>query len=1134
MKHLLPVMLLLFCQIQCANEPFDSSEKDVSPLFSKLSSEQTNILFNNKLEDTKDHNIMIYSNYYGGAGIGIGDFNNDGLADVYFAGNLVADQLYLNKGSLEFEDISAQAGIIDNGGWSSGVLIGDVNQDGFADIYVTRELYDDRPDLRENLLYINQGIDPNDQSEHPKPRFIESASLYNLNDNERTRHASFIDFDKDGDLDIFLLNQPPNPGDYSKFYNTELLLDEYRPRLLENTGPPSADGSIGGFVDISTKAGFLKTGFPNSVSASDINGDGWTDLYVANDFWVGDWLYINNGDGTFTDKIEEYTNHISFSSMGVDAADINNDGIIDLSVVDMAAEDNYRSKANMSGMNPEAFWKVVDDGGHYQYMFNTLQLNTGLGHMSDVAQLAGVATTDWSWSVLIADFDNDRWKDIFITNGLMRDIRNKDASKILPDFLEKKTFEYIKDNPNPEELSIWDIVDINEALDLVPSEPLQNYIYKNNGDLSFSKKIKEWGLTEKTFSNGAAYADLDNDGDLDIISNNINDQASVYINHATDQRKQNYIRIKPISHSKHHTIHGTKCWIRSSEGEQFAELTGVRGMYSTSESVLHFGLGNVSKIESIRLLWPDGKESVLQNVKANQFLEIAYETAKQPITKNTQDINPIFVAFNEEVNVDYKHQENEFDDYKTQVLLPHKMSSFGPMMAVGDINGDGLEDVYIGGAVRQAGNILLQNAKGTFRTVKQASFEEDKNQEDMGASFFDADNDGDMDLYVVSGGNEYQSESQKYNDRLYINNGSGIFQKENQRIPDIRSSGSKVRPVDFDKDGDIDLLVAGRHKVWSYPEPASSVLLINEKGMFSQAKNEIAKDLNALGMVNDIKWFDYDHDGWQDLVAVGEWMGITILKNNKGQSLEKIATDLEETSTGWWFSVETADIDGDGDEDIVAGNLGENYKYKATEEEPFEVYYDDFDNNNSKDIVLTYYNYGIQYPLRGRQCSSEQIPTLKEKMPTYDLFASSDVKNVYGEDNLANALHYEATNFTSTYFENKGNGTFEPHKLPILAQLSSVNDIIIDDFDKDQNKDILLAGNLYNAEVETTRNDAGFGLLLKGDGKGNFNSVQAKESGFFVPQDVKSLAAVHTPLGQLIFVGSNDDYLRVFKLQSKK
>lgn len=1089
------------------------------PLFELLSVKKTHVTFNNELKDTKEHNIMIYSNYYGGAGVGVGDLNNDGLPDLYFAGNLVADQLYLNLGNLEFENITDQAGITDNGGWSSGVIFADVNQDGWLDIYVTRELYDDAPDLRRNRLYISQGVD-----KAGKLSFKEQAAAYGVDDSERTRHATFLDYDHDGDLDLFLLNQPPNPGDYSKYYNTELLQEQYSPRLLQNNGAK--------FVDVTEKAGLLKAGFPNSVTASDLNGDGWTDLYVANDFWVGDWLYLNNGDGTFSDKIHENLRHISFSSMGVDAGDINNDGLLDVMVVDMVAEDNYRLKTNMSGMNPEAFWKVVRDGGHHQYMFNMLHLNSGEAQFSDIAQLANVASTDWSWSNLLADFDNDGWKDIFVTNGLMRDIRNNDASKKFPKYLEKALHDYLEKHPNPGDISIWDIVNIEEALKLVPSVKLSNYGFRNNGDLTFSKVTEEWGLSQKTFSNGSAYADLDLDGDLDLVINNVNDPASIYRNHAVERNNSHYLRIKPLADQAGVTAFGCKVWLEQGGSAQFQEITNVRGMYSTSEPVAHFGLGAQAQAATVRIQWPDGKTQLLHNVAADQVIEAKYSQAAKLQEPAAATPATIFQNINEEIGLKVRHKENVFDDFKIQVLMPQKMSNLGPCLASADLNGDGLDDFYIGGAAKEAGRIFIQQANGSFIPAPGDAFETDKLHEDLGATFFDSDQDGDLDLYVVSGGNEFLADAAAYQDRLYINDGAGNYRRDDNCLPQLTFCGSKVYPADFDQDGDLDLFVAGRHVAWAYPMPATSALLLNEGGKFRNVTEQMAPDLVNIGMINDAAWMDYDQDGRQDLVLVGEWTPIIVL-NNQTQVFSRISSATLDQSKGWWFSIATADMDGDGDEDIVVGNLGHNYKYKASDEEPFEVYYYDFDENGSKDVVLTYYNFGIKYPLRGRQCSSEQVPEIKEKFQTYDLFASSDVVKIYGKNELEESLHLEATTFGSAWLENLGNGRFERHELPVMAQLSSVNDILLEDFNGDGHRDMLLAGNLYGAEVETARDDAGYGMLLTGDGKGQFTAMSRRQSGFFVPYDVKSMALLKSAKGKTLLVGCNDDQLQAFRWMPK-
>lgn len=1075
-------------------------------LFTPLKHDHTNITFNNKLKDYKDHSILLYSNYYGGGGVGIGDINNDSLQDVYFTGNLVGDKLYLNKGNMVFEDITETAGIIDNGAWTSGVLMGDVNNDGFTDIYVTCELYDFKPELRHNKLYINNGDNT----------FTESAKQFGIDDNQRTRHAVFLDYNKDGKLDLFLLNQPPNPGDYSPFYNTDLLKDEFTGRLYENKG--------GTFEDVTEKAGLMKPSFSNSVTASDLNGDGWVDLYVANDYWKPDFFYINNGDGTFTDVIHENIQHITFSSMGVDAGDINNDGLLDLFVLDMVSEDYYRRKTNMGGPSPRSHKKMLDENGHYQYFTNTLQLNLGNNHYSEISQLAGVSFTDWSWSHFFADLDNDGWKDIFISNGLMMDIRDNDAAVKFPDYIHSTIKEHLTNNPNPGEISIWDIADMNKAFGFYPKVKLSNYIYKNNGDLTFSKMTKEYGVDQEAFSNGCSYADLDNDGDLDLVVNNINDVATVFQNNGEKLLTNNFLRINPVADANHISKFGVKVWIETSDGEQFFEITGARGMYSSSELLAHFGLKDVSKVDKITVQWPDGKQNIFINQKANQTITVKYSKAKIVKAEPKEIVSPIFTEAEIETKIQAKHIENDFDDFQLQVLLPHKQSTLGPCLATGDLNGDKLDDFFMGASVGQKAQVFIQNETGTFKKQNNEIWEADKNYEDVGAVFFDADGDGDQDLYVVSGGNEYRFRSPRYSDRLYINE-NGKLNKSEGIIPAIKTSGSKVYPEDFDNDGDLDLFIAGHHMPGAYPWPTSSTILENDNGKFTNITASKARALANIGLVNDATWIDFDGDQLKDLILVGEWMPLTFIKNT-GEIFVNVTEEFGMKNTvGWWFSIQTADFDLDGDMDFVAGNLGLNYRYKTSAEEPFEIYSYDFDNNGKNDIVLTEFENEIKYPLRRKECLTEQTPALETKFPSFKKFGKADVYDIFEEKSLSKALHYTANTFASSYIENLGNGKFEVKELPVRAQFSSVNDFLIDDFNQDGHLDILLAGNLFESEVRTPRNDAGYGLLLAGNSKGEFEEIDVRKSGFFVPYNVKALAQIN----KLILVGCNNDKLRVFK-----
>ncbi len=1073
-------------------------------LFTSIPSSYSGITFSNPVVQTRENNHMINVEFISGAGVAIGDINGDDLPDIFLTGNQVRDRLYLNQGDLKFKDISNEAGIVNDEIWSSGATFADVDGDGDLDIYVCRNMYLE-DEKSANQLYINNG----------DLTFTDQAIEFGLADRGFSMQAIFFDYNKDKLLDMYLVNQPPSisgqGGQLNKSMGSNRLFSD---KLYKNTGNNK-------FIDVSDEAGVRNFAFGLSVSVGDLNQDSWPDLYVTNDFDVPDHLYINQKDGTFKDEIWSTTKHISNFSMGSDIADYDNDGLLDIMVLDMMPENHKRIKTHMGAMKPEVFWSLVESGGHFQYMFNTLQRNNGNGSFSDLAQLAGVSNTDWSWAPLFADFDQDGYKDLFITNGVMSNNRLSDLTSVYDRKLDSLNQVADKTGRDPNS-----VIDVMEFVNLAPKDKMANYIYRNNGDLTFTNKIVDWGMEEPTLSNGAAYADLDLDGDLDLVINNIDDEVSLYRNNASERDIGNSISFKMETGKGNHP-YGTKVSLfRNDSLWQMIELSNGRGYLSKSEDKIHFGVGAKNIIEKVVVDWLDGGQTILSNLEANKTHLISQTNRESANSLVSKKSNQIFSDVSEDLHLNnVAHKENEYDDYAKEILLPHKMSQFGPFIASGDINGDKREDFFVGGAAGSPGRLFLQNKTGTFDEVRSGPWIADASSEDMGIAFLDYDNDGDLDIFVASGGNEFDPSDPLLQDRLYENLGNLRFTRTKGILPNYLISSSCVEISDFDKDGDLDLFVGGRLVPGKYPHPASSIVLENSNGKFVNATKTAAPDLENLGMVTSAKWVDINKDGLDDLVVVGEWMPVTLFIQSQDNVFRMEIPKGLEQSTGWFYSVNTEDMDNDGDQDIVVGNLGLNYKYKASATEPFEVHSMDFDENGSVDIVLSYYEHGELYPVRGRSCSSQQIPEISEKFPTFEDFGISNLRDVYGK-NLDKALNLKAQTFASLYIENIGDNTFKVKPLPNLAQVSSINDILIRDFDEDGHKDLLLAGNLFTSEIETTRNDAGIGLLLLGDGSGNFAPQSVGQSGFYAPLDVKNMHFLKGVNQELILIANNNDRLQ--------
>ncbi len=1067
-------------------------QKESTTLFTLLPSSKTGVTFNNLLkEDDPEFSILSYPYFYNGGGVGVGDINNDGLQDLVFTGNMTKNALYLNKGNFEFEDITLKSGIGAKGGWCTGVTIVDINEDGLQDIYICRSGLPKSED-RKNLLYINKG----------NLTFTESATKYGLDDAGHSTQASFFDYDLDGDLDMFLINQ--SDPKYSRG-NLDYIQNRFQKsdsalanKLFRNDN--------GHFSDVSKEAGITSTIFTYSLglSTADINQDGWPDIYVGNDFEEADYLYINNQDGTFTDKLSQKIDHTSLFSMGIDVADYNNDLLPDLVQMDMLPEGNYAQKMHLAGDNYNRYTQQFNKGMFAQYMKNSLQKNFGDGTFGEIGQLAGISNTDWSWSPLLADFDNDGRKDLFITNGYQRD--NTDMQFVVYAMDQSQHIQNGGKAPSAQ-----------DYISHMPGISLPNYVFKNEGNDRFSNKIKDWGFDQATFSHGAAYADLDNDGDLDIVINNTASAAGVYQNNAERLLKNNFLRIKLNGVLPNQEGIGSKIYAYAGTEKFYLEQTPVRGYQSAVDKILHIGLGTHTQIDSLRIFWSGKLSQLLENVKVNQTLTLNGKDARPyeiPAAKDNK-------LFNQEEVIDFAHHENEPNDFARQFLLPHSYSHSGPCMTKGDVDGDGLLDVFVGGGNDQSCAIFLQTKDHHFKKLKNSAFEQDALSKTTDAVFFDSDGDQDLDLYAVSGGYEYHENSPLLQDHLYINDGKGNFKKSTGRIEQNYSNKKCVRPVDFDNDGDIDLFVGGGVVPGKFPLASPSKIYFNDgTGNFTSIKPGNAQ----LGMVDDALWIDLDKDGRKDLIVASEWAPLKAYRAEGALFKDVSSQWFPFASNGLWNCLAQGDFDHDGDIDLVVGNNGLNSQLKVDDGHPMKLYYSDVDENGSLDPIITYYNGNENVPLSLRDDLIGQIPLLKKKFNDYSLFAKAGINDILSVDQLAKTPSLTTNTLETIYLENTGK-TFIRKKLPVEAQYAPVMAIAVADLDKDGNLDIIMAGNNSRNRIYLGKDDANHGTVLLGDGKGTFTYLSQPKSGLNMRGDVRSILVE----GDHVLFGVNNSAIKSYR-----